>query len=517
MNLLKIKSIVNSVFFFVFIIALFKLLIHLLTSGNYGYGWGELFYLDLSRHLDWGYVAFPSLTVLFTKIGFILFGKSLLGIRVMPAIAGVIIIILTALLTKELGGKKLALIVASFSVLIAPIFLLFGTLLEITAYEPVFWIGSIYALAAFLNRGSRNFLLLFGLFFGLGVQNKYTILFLGLSLILSLFLTFQRKILKNYNFLLAISLAFVMCIPNILWQVGHNLPIVDFFIYRFKGGSDELHLSFGQYLLNQIIMLNFATLPLILGGVYFFLKDNKFRFIGLTYLILLFMVFMLHGNKIYYLAPIYPALFAGGAVMFEKWFNSVKYKSIFILPIGIFLFLSIIEAPLWLPVMSAENYIKYSSVVKLAPQQMWSFKQEELPQIISGFYGMEEMTQKVAEFYNRLPFDLKAQTTIFASNYGEAAAINFLGAKYNLPRAINNNLDYYYFGPPNYSVQNIIFVGGYIPPIFYNTCTSVEKIGSMSLAYAPSFVNQPYYFCKNIKMPLKTIWPSIKNLGDFTG
>src|SRR5271163_4370239 len=77
-----------------------KLLLHLLTSvQRYGYFRDELYYLDLARHLDWGYVDCAPLVALYAKAALLL-GGSLAVLRMIPALAGVALIVLTILVTR---------------------------------------------------------------------------------------------------------------------------------------------------------------------------------------------------------------------------------------------------------------------------------------------------------------------------------------------------------------------------------------------------------------------------------
>jgi len=79
------------------------LLVHLLTNGRYGYFRDELYYLACARHLDFGYVDQPPLSILLLRFSEALFGDSLLAIRVLPALAGAATVALTGLIAHELG------------------------------------------------------------------------------------------------------------------------------------------------------------------------------------------------------------------------------------------------------------------------------------------------------------------------------------------------------------------------------------------------------------------------------
>ena len=91
-------------------LAAVKLAIHLYTGRHYGYFVDELYYLACSRHLDWGYVDQPPLIALVTWMWRSVLGQSLPAIRLLPALAGVAEVVLTALMARELGGGRGALL-----------------------------------------------------------------------------------------------------------------------------------------------------------------------------------------------------------------------------------------------------------------------------------------------------------------------------------------------------------------------------------------------------------------------
>ncbi len=85
-----------------------KFLVHLYAGRHYGYFVDELYYLACSRHLAWGYVDQPPLIAVITWLARLLLGDSLPAIRFFPAVAGAAEVALTALITRELGGKCFA-------------------------------------------------------------------------------------------------------------------------------------------------------------------------------------------------------------------------------------------------------------------------------------------------------------------------------------------------------------------------------------------------------------------------
>src|SRR5262245_28876017 len=122
------------------------LLVHLLTNGRYGYFRDELYYLACARHLDFGYVDQPPLSILLLRLSQVLLGDSLFAIRLLPALAGAATVALTGFIARELGGCGWAIALACAGSLCAMFNLAVGNFFSMNAFEPLFWMGSVYLL-----------------------------------------------------------------------------------------------------------------------------------------------------------------------------------------------------------------------------------------------------------------------------------------------------------------------------------------------------------------------------------
>src|SRR5262245_18425467 len=107
----------------VFCIAAAKVVFHLLTAGRYGIFRDELYYLATAEHLDWGYVDQPPAIAALTWFARHAFGDSLLAIRLLPALAGGALVLLTGKLNLELGGRRFAQGLASLALAVVPVYL----------------------------------------------------------------------------------------------------------------------------------------------------------------------------------------------------------------------------------------------------------------------------------------------------------------------------------------------------------------------------------------------------------
>jgi 4-amino-4-deoxy-L-arabinose transferase-like glycosyltransferase len=161
----------------------------LVRGRHYGYFVDELYYLACSRHLDWGYVDQPPLIAVITWLVRRLLGDSLPALRFLPAVAGAAVVALTALIARELGGKRFAQGLAALAVLVAPGFLALDSLLTMNVFEPLFWLGCAYLLIRIIKTGNTKLWIWFGVLSGFGLENKYSMLIFGAGIVLGLLLT----------------------------------------------------------------------------------------------------------------------------------------------------------------------------------------------------------------------------------------------------------------------------------------------------------------------------------------
>ena len=125
-------------------------------------------------------------------------------------------------------------------------------------------------------------------------------------------------------------------------------------------------------------------------------------------------------------------------------------------------------------------------------------------------FGWENLVEKVAQVYHHLSPEEQSKCAIWASDYGQAGAIDFFGSGYHLPKAICGYQNYYLWGPGDYSGELMIIVGFSLEdvrPIF----TSIEQAELINCKYCwPDQNNLPVIIGRGLKMPLKEFWPRVK-------
>ncbi len=491
--------------------AVFKLLLHFAFNSNYGYFRDELYYIACGEHLAWGYADHAPMVALLAKSSRVLFGDSLFGIRLFSAVFGAVKVFLTALLVKEFGGKRFAAFLACLCVLCAPVYLAIDDFLSMNSLEPVLWTLCAYFAVLAIKRENSRYWLLFGLCAGLGLMTKHSMLFFGLSFVAGLLITYPRKVFLDKYFWLGGAIALLIFTPNIIWQFQNNFATLELLRTVQESGKNVV-MSPMQFFVSQIMTLLPLTFPVWLLGIWFFLFDQngkRFRFLGIAYLVLLALMIYLKA-KDYYLVPVYPMMFAGGAVWWEQIvekFRALRFLK-YALPL-IILIPAIVAAPTILPILPIETLLSYQRAIGFAPPKSETEFDSPLQQIFADELGWQEMVAKVADVYNHLLPEERAKAGIYANNYGQASAVDFFGAQYGLPKAISPHQSYFLWGPRDYTGEILIMLGK-SKEFADKNCDSVEEKTEVNYPYTESYEKYHILICRQTKKPLPEMWQSLK-------
>src|SRR3984893_14884827 len=440
-----------------------KLLLHIFTSArHYGYFRDELYYLNMARHLDWGYVDSAPLIAVYAKIA-LWMGGSLEALRILPALAGAVLIALTIFIVRELGGGRYAQFLAGLSVLLSPAVLSMDSLMTMNAFEPVFWMGCILVVTRILRTGDSRFWLWFGVLAGLGLENKHSTLSFGFAVTIALLLTHHRHEFAKRWIWIAGAIALAIFLPNLIWQIRHHFPTIeDLANVRWEGKNVVLGPL--AFIKEQILDLHPILLPVWLAGLIWFLRARRWRVLGLTFVVFFLLMEVAHA-KDYYLFPIYPMLFAGGAVViehfFERWLadRPASIRTTVRVAVVVIIVLAALPAiPLATWMLPPERLLAYQDALGFKPAKAEVHHEALLPQPVADQFGWPEMAREVAAIYNSLPPEERAQTGIWAGNYGEAGAINLFGPQYGLPTAYSRHQNHWYWGPPPQVYRNLIVI-----------------------------------------------------------
>jgi len=493
------------------LLACVAVLLQVLTNWRYGYFRDELYFLACGDHLAWGYVDFAPLVALLARASRAALGDSLHAIRLLPALALGAEIVLTGLITRELGGKRFAVFLACVSVLMAPVILNNATRLSMNPFEPLFWMGCVYSLLWAINSDQPRMLMWCGVMLGLGLENKHSTAFFFVGLLAGLLATSARRLILTRWFWIAAGVALLIFLPNLLWQVQHHFPTLEA-LRNVKATHKNVELPPLEFFRQQIMMLNRASVFVWIAGLGFLLfgsRTKRWRALGITYLVFLAIMMALKG-KDYYLAPIYPVLFAAGGVFWETLTEAragLRWVRVG-LP-AVVIAIGVIAVPLVVPVLPVEKVVAYMEALGTKMSRTEVQDQGRLPQHFGDEFGWPEMVTEVTKVYNALPAEQRAKTGILAGTYGDAGAIDFFGPRLGLPKAISGHQNYYLWGPREYTGVSLIFLHYDLEDV-QRWCQSVQIGPKLDPYYGMGEEHYTILVCKGLKKPLEEVWPRFK-------
>ena len=307
-------------------IAGIQFLLHVLTNGNYGIFRDEYYYLACADRLAWGYVDQPPFSIWVLAIWKAVFGQSVHAIRILPALCGSALIVLTGAVAAQLGGGRWAQLFAGVASAIGAAGLVICGFYSMNCYDFLVWVGA-YALLIRIARteDARSWPWL-GLVLGLGLFNKVGVLVFGIALVVGLVLTGLRRHFLDRRLYLGGAVALVFLMPYVLWNAANDWPTRQFIenAQQYKIAA----ISPLAFLAENVLEANPATVPLWVGGLLWILiarPAKPYRIVGLMVIVTwVFLVFQ--KSKPYYFAASFPVMMAAGGVAWERWTHSKRWR-----------------------------------------------------------------------------------------------------------------------------------------------------------------------------------------------
>ena len=485
-------------------LGLVDFIVHMLFAVNYGYFRDELYYIvSGAQHLSLGYVDFPPFIAYVAALLNVISKDSLLSIHVVPALNESVLVIVAGLISRELGGGRRAQLLAAVSTLVTFAFLAFGSLFTPDSFDSLWWSLVTYLVVRIVRRREPKLWITVGLVVGLGLLTKLTVFFFVGALLASfLAVPSARQHLKSRWVVLGGLLAVVFVLPMVYWNSTNGWPMVHFyeeFRSDFSGGGPL------NFFYTQLALISFLNLPILVMGLYFYLRSSdgaQLRAFGLAY-ILLYAFMTALDMKPYYLAPVYPALYAGGAIMIEKssvsrkgvsrWFGSRPY-------IACLVAVAMLLSPVAMPILSPPATINAYGA--------GDYQASPLP----DRYGWSGMVSNLSKAYDGLPAGVKSQACIFTSNYGEASAVNFFGGSLGLPEAISGHNSYYIWGPGPCTGQVLITIGISLSTV-QQAYGNVTTLTTLDCQYCISYEQVlPVYLCTHPNFTsVAALWQGVRH------
>jgi hypothetical protein len=463
---------------------------------GYGYFRDEFYYIACGRHLAWGFVDHGPIVAVQARLGELLFGDSVFGIRVFSAVAGALTVFLGGAIAWALGGRRPAQALAMFALLCTPQYIGADGFLSMNSCETVFWGLCVLAVTMLLRGGSETlWWSVFGVAAGVGLLNKPSMAFFLIAVGIGLLCTRARRVLWTRWAALGIALLLVIALPNVLWQAHNHWPTLEFLRNGRAGGKnavlDPLH-----FFLAQFAMLGPLNLLVWMAGLVALLRAKSIRegrWLGLTYLFFYAMMNALHA-KDYYLEGIYPALYAAGGIAWERRYalsRRVLDERVVAFPVlaGVLLATTLLILPMASPVLPPAQWIRYTSALHLRAPADETDATGPLPQFYADRFGWDEEVDAVVKAYRSLSPQEQEHVCIFGKDYGLAGAIDFLGPRKQpgLPPAISGQNSYWMWGTHGCDADVVIAVVSDSKAELETKYASAELVGRITNPYAMPF------------------------------
>lgn len=467
------------ILFFAFV----KLLFHFFTYDNFELHRDAYLYYAQSEHLARGFIAVPPTIAIIGKIATLIFGNTVFGLRFFPALIGGINIIIIGLAVKELGGKKIAIILASLAYLLSPSYLHVNALFQPVSFNHFYWLLSCYLILMMVKRNQPKMWIWIGLVFGLAFLNKYSIVFFMAAFAFSLLISKYRNLCFSKYFIAALAIGLIIIFPNLLWQYQNNWPVL--YHMAVLRETQLVHVHYSDFLFDQILM-NAQALFIWLGALpvlLFYKKEKQFRLFGFIYLFIIILL-MLGSGKPYYTLGIYPILFVFGAYFTEKYLGK------FLIPVSVFLILGMFYGLYASLSFDGIPIITFKKAVNKDAFRWEDGKYHDLPQDMADMTGWKAIGEEVANIYMELDLEDRNNCDIYCRHYGQAGAVMFYGEKVNIPQPISDNGSFVFWSPDKLTKDFVIFVvfedyeeekpAVYLPELF-------EKVELKATIYDPYF------------------------------
>jgi 4-amino-4-deoxy-L-arabinose transferase-like glycosyltransferase len=470
--------------------AAIKLAITLAVADRYGWHRDELYYLASSHHLAFGYVDYPPIVPLLAAADQAVAPGSLIALRLLPALAGASVLVLTALIARELGASMRAQAWAAFGLLLSPMFIGGNLLFQTVAFDELVWAIALFVFARLLRDGEPRLWPVVGLVIGVGLETKFTIAALPVAMFLGILVSQRRGMLASPWPWLGVTVAVLLFVPNLAWQATHDWISVQYTLSH-RGNTDGPI----AYWLQQLVLFNPLFLPPGIAGMFTLRRDAKFG--PLVYMALAVeLLFFAAGGKSYYPAPIYPVIYAAGAMWLDERLRSRVHVIAFA---AASVALILVLLPIGLPVLPAETMVSLN---------LWQARKD-----YADMFGWPELAQQTAEVYGSLPADQKTNAMILAQNYGEAGAIDHYGGALGLPGAVSPHLTYWYWAPPRMDPSTVVMVGFSqdFAGRYFADCRQAATVTNDIGIHNEEF-GQPILVCTSPRQPLWSVWSSFQTL-----
>ena len=464
-------------------------------SGSYGFHGDEMYFIVAGRHPAFGYVDQPPLTPLLSAASVALFGTSPTAVRLLPALEMGLIVVLIALIVRDLGGTRRAQTLAAITAAVSG-YLGAGHLDTTTEPDLLAWAIILWLLVKLLAGGDRRLWLAVGVTAGIGLENKDTLLFLGAGLVVGLVVGRRWDVVRSVWAWAAIGIALLAWLPNLVWQAANGWPQLTMAQAISQYAADNR----GQIVPLLWLFTGPFLFPVTAAGLIWVLRSKAaapWRAIGVAALVALGLV-VISGGKAYYAIGSVPVFMAAGAILLDRWLarGHTRVKAVTFTTAAVLS--GALIALLTLPILPLATYAT-STLPATVPD-------------VANTVGWPQYVATVEGVVAGLPADERAHAVILTNDYSEASPLVLLG--HGLPPVYSGHNSYWTWGPPPADRTVVIHVGDWRPADpsrLFTGCKDVAHIDN-GLGIPNGEQGTAVTVCTGLRAPWTTLWPELRTV-----
>jgi 4-amino-4-deoxy-L-arabinose transferase-like glycosyltransferase len=471
----------------------------LAVAGRYGYHRDELYFLACGRRLAWGFVDQPPLTPALARLSDLLAPGSLVGLRLWSALTAGALVVIAAVTARELGAGRPGQIGASVAAACTSGILVAGHLLSTATFDLLAWALTALLVIRIVRRQDPRLWPLVGVLVGVGLENKWSIVFLVAGLLIGLVATPERRFLFTPWFVAGVAVAFAIWLPNLVWQARHDWPQIDM-IRTIQGDSAGLAGTIAWFPF-QLVLTGFVPAAVWIAGLVRVLRDDdarSLRFLGIAYLVLAVTLSVSAGDKPYYAAGLYVPLYGAGAVPLERWLARHRRSALRAAAYVVLVTTTLLLLPAAIPIVPVTS-LHDTSINDLNPE-------------MGEQIGWPALVAEVARVWDRIPAAERSSAIVLTANYGEAGAIERFGPDLGLPQPFSGHNNYWWWGTPPPGTRTVVLVG-WSRPYAQAFFDSVERAGTIRNAFgvANDEEGAPIWLATDPSRTFPAIWPALRH------
>ena len=479
----------------VFAAAATKVVFQLCTADLYGAHRDEFYYLASGRHLAWGYVDNPPLVPWLYRFQEIVFGHSVLGLAVIPALLGGVYVVIAAWMTADLGGGGSAQGLAVAVAWLAPLYLTTSHFLSTVSLDLFWWALASWLVIRLVRTGDTRWWVAVGAVVGVGLMTKDTILFWVLAAGVGLVTTPQRRLLRSRWLLVGAGLAGVIAAPNVAWQVVNHWPTAQFLHnLRAENASSDL----AQFVPLQLAIETVAGTVVWVAALVALRRRPEWleqRWLAHGYGACFVVLFAL-GGKAYYLGSWYLPLIALGSATIEAAWPPGRRRVLLASVVAT----GALTAPLFTPVLPAT--VAVSAGLTSANKDL------------GGMLGWPHLVGEISAVFHSIPPDQRRSAVIFTEDYSEAGAVDFYGPRLGLPQAISGHNTFWLWGYGHPAPDATVIAVGLPPSLVHRYWSSVAlaaTLGADHVPIDPQEQGAPVWICRDQRVPWPVLCPAVRH------